>query len=775
MTDRQPKETKRTPLTKIAETIVCGRFVIFALFALAAVFCVLTLGRVRVNSDLTAFLPKETETRRGIAVMEEEFTTYGSARIMIEGISVERAAEIAARIGEIPHVAEAGFDETEAHYKDGFALLSVSFDEKETGEGAAAAMQEIRTLLSGLTEPTYVSSSVGYDYQSVLAREMVVVLALSAAVIVAVLLFTSRSYFEVVIFFIVFAFSALLNMGTNWWLGEISAITNTVAVILQLALAIDYAIIFAHRYQDEAAREENARTALVRALSRSIVEIFSSSLTTVSGLVALTLMRFRLGYDLGIVLAKGIACSMLTVFCLMPGLILLFPRALKKTRHRPFVPNVEKWGRFLTKKVPVFLLLFACVLPFAAVFSHKTEYAFSQGKITEIIPNAEEAEARKIDGVFPSGTVFALLVPAKDYEKEKAILTEAAGFDGITGATGLAGVTIAEGKTLTDAMTAEEFAAFLGIGEEKAVDLYRGYGMTNARVDVYRAPSTTPVPFVDVLLYLFRLIDRDAKLLSDEQTATFSAYRAPIERAVAQLGGRNWDRLVFSTSLPTEGEATLSLVARVREAAEREYGEGRPMIVGNVTSAKDLSESYRSDSVLISVLTVVFVFLILLCTFRSPVAAALLVFVIEGSILINFSVPYLCGTHPSFVTNMIVSAIQMGATIDYAIVMMSRYRARRAEFPPREAMAKAVNDAFPTVITSGIIMAAAGLLVAFRVSDVYVGHIGLAVGRGALISMLLVLTVLPQLIPPLDRAIAATTLRLPGKGRKTAEENGEGS
>ncbi|MBP5429237.1 MAG: MMPL family transporter [Clostridia bacterium] len=772
MTDRQARATKRTPLTKIAETIVYGRFVIFALFALAAVFCVLTLGRVRVNSDLTAFLPKETETRRGIAVMEEEFTTYGSARIMIEGISVERAKEIAAQVVEIPHVAEAGFDETEAHYKDGFALLSVSFDEGETGEGAAAAMGEIRTLLSGLTEPTYVSSSVGYDYQRVLAREMAVVLALSAAVIVAVLLFTSRSYFEVVIFFIVFAFSALLNMGTNWWLGEISAITNTVAVILQLALAIDYAIIFAHRYQDEAAREENARAALVRALSRSIVEIFSSSLTTVSGLVALTLMQFRLGYDLGIVLAKGIACSMLTVFCLMPGLILLFPRALKKTRHRPFVPNVEKWGRFLNRKVPVFLLLFAVVLPFAAVFSHKTEYAFSQGKITEIIPNAEEAEARKIDGVFPSGTVFALLVPAKEYEKEKTILTEAAGFDGITGATGLAGVTIAEGRTLTDAMTAAEFAAFLGIGEEEAVGLYRGYGMTNARVDVYRAPSSTPIPFVDVLLYLFRLIDRGAVSLSDEQTATLSAYRAPIERAVAQLGGRNWDRLVFSTSLPAEGEETLSLVERVREAAEREYGEGKPMIVGNVTSAKDLRESYRSDSVLISVLSVVFVFLILLCTFRSPVAAALLVFVIEGSILINFSVPYLGGTHPSFVTNMIVSAIQMGATIDYAIVMMSRYRARRAEFSPREAMAKAVNDAFPTVITSGIIMAAAGLLVAFRVSDVYVGHIGLAVGRGALISMLLVLTVLPQLIPPLDRAIAATTLRLPRKKTESPEGSG---
>ena len=143
---------------------------------------------------------------------------------------------------------------------------------------------------------------------------------------------------------------------------------------------------------------------------------------------------------------------------------------------------------------------------------------------------------------------------------------------------------------------------------------------------------------------------------------------------------------------------------------------------------------------------------------------------IQGSIRINFAIPYLAGERSAFVTNMIVSAIQMGATIDYAIVMMSRYRSRRATDPPREAMVKAVNDAFPTVVTSGAIMAAAGLLIAYRVSDVYVGHIGLLVGRGALISMILVLSVLPQLIPPLDRAITATTLRLPKKKPKTPAE-----
>ena len=209
MTDRQGKGTKREPLTAIAETIVRGRFVIFALFILAGVFCALSLGRVRVNSDLTIFLSKETETRRGITAMAEEFTTYGSARILIEDVPYDDAAATAARIGEIEHVYEVAFDASEAHYKDGNALFVVSFDEDAQGEGARAAMKEIRAYLDGLPEESFVSSEVGYDYQSQLAREMVVVLALSAAVIVAVLLFTSRSYFEIVIYFVVFAVAAL--------------------------------------------------------------------------------------------------------------------------------------------------------------------------------------------------------------------------------------------------------------------------------------------------------------------------------------------------------------------------------------------------------------------------------------------------------------------------------------------------------------------------------------------------------------------------------------
>ena len=769
---RKPN-VRREPLRAIAETIVSGRFVIFAFFLLAAVYCALSIGRVKVNPSLTAFLPKETETRRGIDVMENEFTTYGSARILVEDVPFSEAEDLAQSIGKIAHVAEVGFDDTGDHYKDGNALFSVSFDEGTEGVGARAAMEKIRALLGETPYRVSIASEVGYDYQSVLEKEMVVVMALSLAVIVLVLLFTSRSYFEIVIYLIVFAVSALLNMGTNFWLGEISAITNTVAVILQLALAIDYAIIFSHRYQDEVEGAESNRAALVPALARSIVEISSSSLTTVSGLVTLTLMQFRLGYDLGVVLAKGVVCSMLTVFLLMPGLILLFPRALRRTRHRSFVPNVARFGRLLQKKAPVFLILFALILPFAAVFSQRTEYAFSNGTVTEIIPNAERRESERVDAAFPAGTAVALLVPSGDYEKEKAILAEVAEIEGITGAAGLAMIPVGEEGTLTDRYTAAEFSALLGIGEKDAETLYRFYAVEYANAEAFKSPSTCPAPLVDVLLTLFRLVDRKPESLNDEQTAQLAVYRAPIERAAKQLKGKNWDRLVLTTSLPVEGDASVELVDAVRAVAERQYGEGTVLAVGDITSARDLKNSYRSDSVLIGVLSVVFVFVILLFTFRSPVAAAALVFVIEGSILINFSIPYLSGDRAAFVTNMIVSAIQMGATIDYAIVTLSRYRARRETDPPREAAILAQNDAFPTVVTSGVIMTAAGLLVAYRVSDVYVGHIGLAVGRGALISMIVVLTVLPQLLPLLDRAITATTVRFPKRKEKAPAEGGE--
>ena len=755
----QTGKGKRDPMHAVAAAIVRYRFFIILLFLLAAVYCALSLGRVKVNSDLTAFLSPETETRQGLTVMEEEFLTYASENIMIANVTWQRAEELKETIESFEGVASVVFDETAAHYTSASALLSISYAGVDGDADVAAAREQVKALLAPYD--SYVYSMTLPSYSEQLASEMVGVVLIAVAVIVAILLFTSRSYFEVVIFFIVFVFAALLNMGTNFWLGTISTITHSIAIILQLALAIDYAIIFSHRYQDEALTHDSYREALIEALAKSIIEISSSSLTTISGLVALMLMQFRLGYDLGMVLAKGIVCSLLTVFLLMPGLIMLFPRAIRRTAHKSLIPDIRPWGRFLMQNGYAFVWLFLLALPLAVWCSGHTTYAFNDSSVTELVYNENRAAMHKITDTFAHSTSIALLVPAEDFEKEHLVISQIEALPEIRTATGLANIEVEDGRMLTDRIGPREFAELMDVSAEEARLLFQAYGIRHEEYQaIFGAPENYQVPLVDMFLFVFDLMDRGVVSLEPERQQEVDDLRETLEMGLDQLRGEHYNRMVFTADVPVEGEESTALVERIRAIAEEQYGSDTVLVIGDVTSARDLHDAYTGDSRLISLLTITFVFVILLCTFRTVMGSAILVFVIQGSIWINFSFPYLEGSVPSFVTNMIVSAIQMGATIDYAIVLMNRYQVLKAECPKKKAMALAVNQSFPTVLTSGAIMTIAGLLIAYRVSDVYVNHIGLAVGRGAFISVVLVLTVLPQLLVLLDTAVDKTRFHI---------------
>lgn len=767
------KGSGKTPMRVIASLIIKSRYIIILLFIIACIYSILSMGRVRVNTDLTAFLPPETDTRRGLTIMEDEFITYGTANIMVANITQDTAAKLKDEIEAVEHVTDVTYDETNRHYSNASALFSVSFDGTSDDPDAIAAMNNIKEMLADYD--VYVSSGVGSDFSNELASQMTGVIALTVAVIIAVLLLTSRSYFEVVIFMIVFAVAGILNMGTNFWLGEISSITNSIAIILQLALAIDYAIIFCHRYQDAAMIYPTVREALEVSLADSIIEISSSSLTTVSGLIALTFMQFRLGYDLGIVLTKGIIFSMITVFLLMPGLIMLFPKALKRTAHKNFVPDISAWGKVLVKSKVAFVLIFAIILPFAVICSGRTVYAFDDSTINELVYSESRDAMHKIKDTFDNSTTIALIVPSGDFESEKQIIEKLKTLERVETVTGLAGIEIEDAHVLTDEYTPRMLSLLLGIDYEEAKLLYQAYGLEHEEYQAILGNAETySVPLIDMFLYLFEKIDQGAVTLEGDAADKLDDLRGELERGVAQLRGENYDRIIITADVPVEGDESISLVNTIRGIGEDFYGAGNILTIGNITSAKDLADSYNSDSFLINAITIAFVFIVLLFTFKSLVGSVLLVFVIQGSIWINFSFPYLMGSYPSFVTSMIVSAIQMGATIDYAIVLMNRYQELKKELPKKEAMVRAVNESFPTVLTSGSIMAMAGLLISFRVSDVYIGHIGLAVGRGAIISVILVLTALPQLIVLLDKLIDKTkfTIKLPkGDDANEADES----
>ncbi|MBO6092393.1 MAG: MMPL family transporter [Oscillospiraceae bacterium] len=745
-------------MVQISAGIIRWRFVIILIFLSAAVYCGLSLGKVRVNSDLTAFLSNETETRRGLTIMEENFVTFASEDIMVANVTYEMAESLAQQIREIVHVFSVSFDASPSHYSSASALLTVAYDCPDITEEVREAQEQIRELLAPYD--TYIYSMNMDNYSAQLASEMGGVIAIAAVVIVIILLFTSRSYFEVVIFFIVFVFAALLNMGTNFWLGEISTITHSIAIILQLALAIDYAIIFSHRYQDECLKVPSEREALTEALSKSIIEISSSSLTTISGLVALMLMQFRLGYDLGLVLSKGIVCSLITVFFLMPGLIMLFPGAIRRTGHKTLIPDITPWGKFLMRTKYVFVLLFLLLIPVAVFCSRHVTYAFNDHSVSELVYSESRAAMHKIENTFARSTSVVLLLPHENLEAEKAVYGEVKKLPEVKSVTALAGIQVGEEHVLTDLFTSRKFAELLEITQEESNLLFAAYGVHKEQYQaIFGTAEAYQVPLVDMFLYLFDLIDRGIVNLSEEQLKTVSDLRPQLDFALSQLRGETYNRIVVSADVPVEGEESIALVEDLRSIAEQYYPRGSVLVVGDITSARDLRSSYTGDSTLISLLTITFVFIILLFTFKTIVGSAILVFVIQGSIWINFTFPYLLHSVPSFVTNMIVSAIQMGATVDYAIVLMNRYLGLKSSLPRKEAMALAVNQSFATVLTSGSIMTIAGFLIGLRVSDVYVSHIGLAVGRGAFTSVILVLTVLPQLLVLMDKAIEKTSFR----------------
>ena len=760
-------EKKESPIYKLARFIVDKRKAFYLVFLAACLFCAASISKVEVNNDITSYLPPETETRRGLSLMEEEFTTLGSARVMAANITYEQAARLAEALEEVEGVAGVVFDGTEDHYQNASALFDVSFEEENDTEGTSAALAEVEALL----EPydSYVVSGDGMS-SDVLAQEMSVILLIAAVVIVAVLLFTSKSYLEVLVFLIVFVVSALLNMGTNFIFGSISFITNSIAVVLQLALAIDYAIIFCHRYMEE--RELlDAREADISSLSKAIVEISSSSLTTISGLVALMLMQFRIGFDMGIVLSKGIVCSMLTVFLLMPGLLMLFNRGIEATRHKNFVPQITVWGRVVMKLRFVLPVLFVAVTAACVVFSNRCDYVFSTNSTNSGNKPAYRVALDKINDTFGYSNTIAVLVPRGDYRSEGALLRRVEAIEPITSATGLANIEVEEGRFLTDELTPRQFSELAGVDIELARLLYQAYGLSVEEYGaIFQDPDDYAAPLLEVFSFLLEQKDKGVVSLTAEQEETVEDLREQLDAGLSQLRGEHWSRLVFTADLPEESPETYALLDQIRAVAAEYYGD-QVLLVGNSTNARDLSESFTGDNLKISVLTVLFVMAILLFTFQSAGLPVLLVLTIQGSIWINFSYPYLTDTNLFFMSYLIVSAIQMGATIDYAIVITNRYMDLKQDMDKKAAAVEALNQAFPTIFTSGSIMTVAGFLIGKLSTDTIISSIGDTLGRGTLTSIILVMTVLPQLLVLGDTIIERTAITL-NRDRKQRFQNG---
>ena len=763
----EEKKEKGNFWLTLANFIVNKRKAFLVLFAIACVYCTFCMNKTTVNQDITKYLPADSETRIGLTLMDEQFVTYGNARIMVSNITWSDADALVTNLEQVKGVKEVAFDNSEDHYRGTNALFEVTFDGTEDDEISKNAKKEVTELLAGYD--TYVSSPVGSEQEQMdaLSKDMNLILVLAVIIIVGVLLLSTKAYMEIPVLLITFGVAALLNKGTNFWLGTISSVTDSIAVVLQLALAIDYAIIFCDRFMEEH-ETMDAESAVKVALSKAIPEISASSLTTISGMVAMMFMHFRLGYDMGIVLVKAIIFSLISVFFLMPAILMIFAKGIDGSHHKSFVPNISfagKWANLTRFIIPPVFVVIICL---AAWTSNHCTYLYDVNSVPSAHENESRLAKRRIEEEFGVSNQMAVLVPKGDYESEKKVLKELDQLDYVNTVLGLANVEIDEDHVLTDKLAPRAFSELTDLDVEVVRLLYMAYAYDQGQNGpIFTGIDEYSVPLIDMFLFLHEQYEEGYVTLDAEMDKNLNDLYDTLHDAQLQLQGEDYSRLVLTTNLPTEGEKTYAAMDEIRSICAACYGD-EVILVGDSTSNHDQMTSFATDNIIISVLSALFVMIILLFTFQSAGLPVLLVLTIQGSIWINFSVPAITGSGIFFIAYLIVSAIQMGATIDYAIVISSRYMALKKQMPIKEAIIETINQAFPTIFTSGTILTGAGFLIGQIASDATVASIGTALGRGTLISIGLVLFVLPQILLLGDLIIEKTalTINLPQATRR---------
>lgn len=756
------QKKKQTPIEKLAAMIVDKRKAFYLFYIIAGIFCAVATGWTQVNNDITSYLPDSSETRQGLTLMNDEFITYGSGSIMLDNVTFDTAEKIAAELEEIDGVTSVTVENDEDSYKNGSALLSVTFDGEEDDQISKDAMVKIKEKLEPYDK--YINSAVGNSSSETIAAEMQVVIVIVLVIIIAVLFFTSHTYMEIPVLLMTFGMAALLNMGTNFLFGEISFVSNSIAVVLQLALAIDYAIILCNRYTEERTTMD-ARDAVVTALSKAIPEISSSCLTTLSGMVAMMLMQFKLGLDLGMVLCKAIFFSIFVVFTLMPGLLMSFSPLIDKTHHRNFVPNITAVGKLDVKTRFVVPPIFAILLVAGFILSNQTNYVYGYSTLTTYTKNDTQIAEEKIDETFGSKNMVVVMVPAGNYDKEHQLLERMESLPEVDSAMGLANIEAMDGYVLTDSLTPRQFAELTDMDIEVVKLAYAAYAADQEDYGeivgsvTSSAVSSYSVPLIDMFTFIYDEKEAGYVTLDDDLNETIDDLHGQLDDAKKQLGTENYSRMLLYTNLPEEGPETFEFLDHLHEVVQEYYPEGS-YVVGDSTSDYDLSSVFSTDNLMVSILSFLFVLVILVFTFKSAGLPVLLLAIIQGSVWINFSVPVLTDTNIFFLSYLIVSSIQMGANIDYAIVISSRYTELKKEMSIKDAIVETLNQAFPTIITSGAILAIAGLLIGFLSSDVAISSVGICLGRGTLISIFLVMFVLPQILLLGDVIIEKTSFTL---------------
>lgn len=673
-------------------SVVRHRKLIVILFTVFTALCLVLQGLVGVNYDMNDYLPENTKSTVALHVMQESFDGgIPNARVMINNITVPQALEYKDRIEAVAGVTDITWlDDTaditipiamldqkmvENNYKDNSAIFTVTIDEAQCID-AVAGIREIIGEDNAMTGSA-VSTAVATTNTVSEIQKITVVAVLFA---LFVLLLTTKSYIEPFVILLGLGVAVFINNGTNLIFGEISFVTNAAGSILQLAVSLDYSVFLIHRFEECRRETDNVEQAMVSALCKSTSSILSSGLTTVIGFLALVLMQFRLGPDLGLALAKGVAISLLTVFIFMPALILATYKLLDKTQHKPFMPSFKGFGKAVRKISVPMVCIFALIVVPSYLASNANFYSYGSSEIYGEGTTYGRDKAA-IEEVFGKSDTYVLLVPNGNTAQEAALSQELRELPQIT-----------EVLSYVDTVGAEIPTAYL-----------------------------------------------DADTLS-------------------LLRSEQYSRFVMTADVAYEGEETFALVETIREIAEKYY-PGETHLAGEGVSTYDLMDTITSDMTKVNLLAIGAVFLVLLLTMKSVFIPVILVIGIETAIWLNLSVPYFMDSTVYYIAYLIISSVQLGATVDYAILMTDRYKENRQTLEKRDAVVQTVSNAAVSILTSGSVLTVVGLLLGLISTNQLLAQLGIFIGRGAIFSLTIVLLVLPGLLMLFDKWVIKKQIR----------------
>ena len=716
----------------IAGGIVRYRVWILLLLLFITVWSVPQISRTRINYDLTRYLSDSTMTRRALNVMETEFGSTEQLQIMFADQSEETVAGFIDQLNAMEEIRFVQYDPTENTVKKNgknWSCLTLTLRDCDT----AALVSALRTMFPEAGKYWVGGTSAQQlDVQRSVGSEIPGVMAIAVAIVLLVLLLSGHAWLEPLPLLVVFAVSILINMGTNFLFPDVSFITFAVCAILQLALSIDYAIMLLHTWNSFCDDGYSPEDAMTEALSQCFMRIASSALTTVAGLLSLLFMSFTIGFDIGLVLSKGILISMLCVFLLMPALTLLMKNALLRTRHKPLRLNGTRLGGWIWKyKKPLAVFLILTVLCGAFLTANNT-YSF-------MVPNTLNGDdTGVISDVFGASNPLVLLVPGSntdtDYDMQRKLVEQLGEIRRPDGSPAIQEITamVTTGEAALRYYTPAEVAEMTGTdqGLVSMFFLLNGFG-SSVRADI--------------------LLNAAGSISEDNQVIT--GLKQQLDSAREIFIGEHYQRMILNPSFSVTDPDFNPCMEAILAAAENIYGN-QYYVTGGPMSAYDIGKAFHSDLMKVNLITLLAILLIVILSFRSFLLPLLLVFVIEGAIWISMGLSRVFGQSVFFISYLICLSIQMGATIDYGILLSDQYRMIRLGGKlPKEALQEVLNKALPTVLTSGVILITAGFIIGIQCSIYYISSIGLLISRGALMSVLLVLLLLPALLSLFDRGI----------------------